>query len=82
LDTMKYSSQEIISTRKRVQVAKLELELTRDRFFEGVDDNLELVKAQTTLADARDSYIQALATYNTARIELAFALGKIQDFQY
>lgn len=82
LDTMKYSSQSIVAAKKRVEVAKLELELTRDRFFAGVDDNLELTRAQSNLAEARDEYIQALAEYNDARIMLAYAMGVIGDFRF
>ncbi|MDX1386168.1 MAG: TolC family protein, partial [bacterium] len=82
LDAMKYSQQAIVASKKRVEVAKLELELTRDRFFAGVDDNLELTRAQANLANARDEYIKALADYNNARIMLAYAMGVIRDFNF
>jgi outer membrane protein len=57
------------------------VKLSKDRFFSGVNDNLEVVAAQTSLSTARNLYVRALAKYNVARIKLAVALGVIQGFQ-
>ena len=81
LAAIDYTSQEIIATRQRVEVNELALKLSKDRFFSGVSDNLELVAAQAALADSRALYTRALGRYNTARVKLAIALGIIQGFE-
>src|SRR5437660_1531022 len=50
-----------------VTLAERELEMARDRFRAGVGDSIELVTAQTTLANARSDQVTALAVYNGAR---------------
>ena len=59
----------------RVQVAESKLRQARDRFEAGVADNLEVVQAQQTLADAEESRIASLYAYNAAKFSLAHALG-------
>ena len=54
----------------------------RDRFRAGVGDNIELVTAQTTLANARLDQVTALAVYNGARLNLAAALGRAETFRW
>ena len=81
IESIAYSSQEVVATAERVAVSELALKLSRDRFFNGVSDNLELVAAQTSLANARNAHVRALAKYNTARIKLAVALGVIEGFE-
>jgi outer membrane protein TolC len=63
-------------------LAERELEMARDRFRAGVGDNIELVTAQTTLANARLDQVSALAVYNGARLNLAAALGRAQSFRW
>jgi outer membrane protein TolC len=63
-------------------LAERELEMARDRYRAGVGDSIELVTAQTTLADARLDQVTALATYNGARLNLAAALGRAQQFRW
>jgi outer membrane protein len=65
-----------------VLLAQREVEMARDRFRAGVGDNIEVVTAQTTLADARDAQVTALARYNAARLNLAAALGRAQAFRW
>jgi len=40
-----------------------------------VTDNIEVVQAQESLADANDAYIASLYGYNIAKISLARAAG-------
>jgi outer membrane protein len=47
-----------------------------------VADNLEVINAQTSLADARDAQVMALAQYNAARLNLAAALGRAESFRW
>ncbi|HEX8180297.1 MAG TPA: TolC family protein [Pyrinomonadaceae bacterium] len=65
-----------------VNLAQRELEMARDRFRAGVADNLEVVNAQTALANARDEQVTALAQYNGARLNLAAALGRATSFRW
>jgi outer membrane protein TolC len=65
-----------------VTLAERELEMARDRFRAGVADNIEVVNAQTVLANARLDQVTALAVYNGARLNLAAALGRAQAFRW
>jgi outer membrane protein len=65
-----------------VTLAERELEMSRDRFRAGVGDNIELVTAQVALANARLDQVTALAVYNSARLNLAAALGRAQTFRW
>jgi outer membrane protein TolC len=65
-----------------VSLAERELQMARDRFRAGLGDNIELITAQTTLANARLEQVTALAAYNGARLNLAAALGRAQTFRW
>ncbi|HEV7745131.1 MAG TPA: TolC family protein [Pyrinomonadaceae bacterium] len=67
---------------KAVELAQRELEMARDRFRAGVADNLEVVNAQTALAEARAAQVTALVQYNATRLNLAAALGHAQAFRW
>jgi len=56
--------------------------MSRDRVAAEVTDKLGVVNAQTMLADARFDEINALAQYNTARVNLAAAHGRIELFRW
>ncbi|MDR1727534.1 MAG: TolC family protein [Acidobacteriota bacterium] len=64
-----------------VALAERELELSRDRFANGVADNTEMVAAQAALENARQVYVSAVAGYNLARLNLAAALGHAERFR-
>jgi outer membrane protein TolC len=61
-------------------LAERELEQARDRFANGVADNLDVVRAQTSLARARAQSIAAQAAFQQARVNLAAAQGRAQQF--
>ena len=67
---------------KSLELAQRELEMARDRFRAGVADNLEVISAQTALAEARAAQVSALAQYNATRLNLAAALGHAQAFRW
>jgi outer membrane protein TolC len=69
------TSQEVSVEKNAVRLATQTLEQSRDRFTSGVTDNIEVVQAQESLADANDAYISSLYRYNTAKISLARAIG-------
>src|SRR3546814_10628676 len=57
-------------------LAERELELARDRFSNGVADNVDVVRAPASLARARAQSIAAQAAYQQARVNLAAAQGQ------
>jgi outer membrane protein TolC len=82
LSTLRTAAAQVRAADESVQLAERELEMSRDRFRAGVADNLEVVNAQTSLSDARDAQIAALAQYNAARLNLAAALGRAESFRW
>jgi len=74
------------ATAKLVEVARSNVELaTRaladetDRVNAGVDDNLPLVTAQSTLASAQSNLVESLFQYNLSKLALARAAGIIES---
>jgi outer membrane protein TolC len=68
-------------SRSNVDLATKTLEQSTDRFQAGVDDNLPVVQAQSTLAQAQDQYVRSVYQFNQAKLGLARNLGII-DTQY
>jgi outer membrane protein TolC len=62
-----------------VKLAEDELEQAGDRFKAGVAPSIEVDNAQTSLATARDTRIDALADVSQARFDLSRATGQIRD---
>jgi outer membrane protein TolC len=69
------TAQEVSVENNAVRLATQTLEQSRDRFASGVTDNIEVVQAQESLADANDAYIATLYRYNIAKISMARAVG-------
>lgn len=69
------TAQEVAVEKNAVQLATETLQQSRDRFASGVTDNIEVVQAQESLADANDAYIASLYRYNNAKVSLAEATG-------
>ena len=69
------SESEVNVTEAALHLAERELSLAQDRFQNGVNDNIEVVTAQTTLAGAQDDRIAALARHADAIMALVRALG-------
>jgi outer membrane protein TolC len=67
--------------RSNVDLATKTLEQTTDRFQAGVDDNLPVVQAQSTLAQAQSQYVNTVYQFNQAKLGFARNLG-IVDTQY
>jgi outer membrane protein TolC len=68
-------------SRNNVDLATTALEQSTDRFQAGVDDNLPVVQAQSTLAQAQTQYVSNVYQFNQAKLGLARNLG-IVDTQY
>jgi outer membrane protein TolC len=77
---------DVEATTKLTEVARSNVELaTRtvadetDRVNAGVDDNLPLVEAQSTLAAAQNNLVESLYQYNLAKLALARASGILEQ---
>jgi outer membrane protein TolC len=77
---------DVEAARERVEVADSALELARqqldqakDRFQAGVAGNIDVVQAQEFLARATEDRIESLLSYNSAKAELAGALGTAES---
>ena len=68
-------------SQSNVELARKELEQTTDRFKAGVEDNLPVVQAQATLANAETNLVSTTSQHNQAKLGLARNLG-IVDTQY
>ncbi len=82
LATLRTAVAQVRAADETVRLAQRELEMSQDRFRAGVADNLEVVNAQTALANARDAQVTALASYNAARLNLAAATGRAEAFRW
>lgn len=65
--------------RSAVDLAEQTLNQAQDRFAAGVTDNLEVVQAQESVADAHENYISSLYAHNLAKVELARSLGNAEQ---
>jgi len=81
LQTLAAEIQETQTADKAVSLAQTELKMARDRFGAGVGDNIQVLNAQTSLARALDDQVDAFARYDTARANLAAALGHAETFE-
>jgi outer membrane protein TolC len=73
------SSSELVKVAKsNVDLATEQLQQASDRFAAGVDDNLPLVRAQATLADAQSRLVGTLYQYNQSKLQLARNTGVVE----
>jgi outer membrane protein TolC len=63
---------------KNSQLAQRTQEQARDRFANGVTNNLEIIQAQQDVAAANENYISSLFAHNLAKLTLLRALGSAQ----
>jgi outer membrane protein TolC len=80
--TLGTSAEQVRAADQSFTLAERELQMSRDRFSAGVGDNIEVINAQTALANARDAQVEALTQYNAARINLSAALGRAEEFRW
>ena len=81
LDNLVTRESQVKAAQKTLALAARELELSQDRFRNGVADNIEVVTAQTALENARQTLVMSLAQFNIARLNFASAMGRVQNFQ-
>jgi outer membrane protein TolC len=63
---------------KNSQLAQRTLDQARDRFMNGVTNNLEVIQAQQDVATANENYISSLFAHNLAKLTLLRAVGSVQ----
>jgi outer membrane protein TolC len=63
---------------KNSQLSQRTLAQARDRFLNGVTNNLEVIQAQQDVAAANENYISSLFAHNLAKLTLLRALGSAQ----
>jgi outer membrane protein TolC len=78
---LKTREEQVRSAELAASLASRELALAQDRFANGAADNIEVVNAQTALENARLILVSSLAQFNIARLNLASALGHVEDFR-
>jgi outer membrane protein len=71
--------QELQLATQAVDLSTRELKESRDRFAAGVTNNIEVVTAQTSLAQATDSRIGAMYRLQQAKADLSRARGRIVE---
>ena len=69
------AEQQVSVTQAGFDLAQRELELVRDRFKNGLSDNVEVVTAQSSLQAAQDDHILSLARHEDAIMALIRAMG-------
>jgi outer membrane protein TolC len=69
------ASEQVVAARERLRLAQQEYAQAQDRFKAGVAGNADVVTASLALNAARNLVIDALNSYQTARVELARAQG-------
>jgi outer membrane protein TolC len=72
---VKTSNQQVAVAQQSIGLAAEQLKEAQDRFGAGVAGSLEVVQAQEAVANANQTFIQALYTNNVAKLSLAHALG-------
>jgi outer membrane protein TolC len=80
LVTLANSAEQVRAAVSARNLAQRELDLSRDRFSNGVANNLDVVTAQASLARARAQYVAATAAQQQARVNLAAAQGRARQF--
>jgi len=82
LQTLPAEIEDVKATERQMELAGRELKLAQDRYGAGVGDNIQVVSAQTALANARKSRVDAHARYADAEINVTMALGHMRDVDF
>lgn len=72
---IKTSNDQVMVAQQSVDLATEQLKQAQDRFASGVSNSLEVVQSQQAVAEANETYIQALYLNNVAKLTLSRALG-------
>lgn len=72
------ANEKVKVARSNVELATQALQDTTDRFASGIDDNLPVVQAQATLAQAQTQLVETLYQYNQSKLTLARNTGVVE----
>jgi len=72
---LKSAADQVAVAQSNLDLANQTLAQARDRFTAGVTDNIEVVQAQDSVANAQQNLISSLYQHNLAKVELARAVG-------
>src|ERR1017187_6280071 len=78
LDSLHSSEEQLKVAEEGLTLSDSELTQSRRRYEAGFASNIEVTDAQTRLERARDNRIDALFSYNVARIDLGRAMGNVR----
>ncbi len=81
LDTLSSAQEEVTTATQSQTFAQQEMKMARDRYSAGVGDNIQIISAQNVVAQADDDVINAIANYQSARINLEMSVGHAQIFK-
>ncbi|HWZ81511.1 MAG TPA: TolC family protein [Terriglobales bacterium] len=73
------SAEQVEVAQSSVNLSEEALTQSRDRFFAGVTDNLEVVQAQEAAATAHEQLISSLYLHNLAKVSFARAIGRAEE---
>ncbi len=76
---LRSTQEQTAAARERLRLAEQEVAQARDRFRAGVAGNADVITASFSLNSARTAYVDALASYQSARVSLARAEGAITE---
>jgi outer membrane protein TolC len=76
---LKTAADQVAVARDNVDLASQTLVQARDRFAAGVTDNIEVVQAQESVANANQSLISSIYNHNLAKVQLARAVGMTEN---
>ena len=69
--------QSVDAAREQLRLNEQEVAQARDRFRAGVSGNLDVITASLTLNSSRTQLVDALSSYQAARVSLASAVGSV-----
>ena len=69
------ASDQVVVAQSNSDLANQTLVQARDRFAAGVTDNIEVVQAQDSVANAQEALITSMYSHNLAKVGLARAVG-------
>ena len=72
---LKTAADQVAVAQDNLDLANQTLTQARDRFAAGVTDNIEVVQAQESVANANQSLISSIYMHNLAKVSLARAMG-------
>jgi outer membrane protein TolC len=75
---VEWAIKQLETSGQNVVLSRKEVDLSRERFVQGVADNTEVVNAQDRLSRADDARIRAQYTLGLARANLARAVGNVE----